>query len=405
MSRKNPDRVRVANPNARRDSERLNNRSEKFSSNQQRNSTSEHFQATRSSYVNSRNVNDSSDFGRNRKEMVSETASKTLGTPKVTPPNGYIPCAFCTQFILESGLKKHLFDQHGDLQASKPVADVSATPVPRVIATSTRASVAITQPALSLYAPSPFSDKDLRDWFFDSFSLPALNVEGIATLGSGPFNDVEFDDFVYHHGLVVYLPEEDSELLVVGREGWDVALEDMLDQRAGKILKVYSQEMFLSYWASGHDPFDLPDVVRRFGEGHPALEYLAGIGFDWPTTIVPGGKGDFDEELPTVGVLKYFGYTVGRNGLEDDQRQEVLTHVFSSSLSSSLPIEYLREWGNPKSKERLQKMANSIAAFCRNEKRKSNPSELAITDWESDLAWSKKTFYSGRFTFRWPTGG
>jgi hypothetical protein len=64
---------------------------------------------------------------------------------------------------------------------------------------------------------------------------------------------------------------------------------------------------------------------------------------------------------------------------------------------------YMREWGGPRSGERLLKMANSIAAFCRNEKRKSCPSEEAVSDWEDDLDWLRRTYYRGRFRFHWPS--
>lgn len=161
--------------------------------------------------------------------------------------------------------------------------------------------------------------------------------------------------------------------------------------------------MFLSYWASGRDPFEDEEIARKFGEGHPALEFLSSVGFDWPKTLVFGGNGEFDEEIPTVGMLKHLGYSVGKSGLDEKDRREVLRHVFNSQLPKVVSISYTEEWGSPKSRERLQKMANSIATFCRNEKRKSKPSRLAISDWEDDLAWLRKTFYSGRFMFQWPS--
>src|SRR5215213_1780996 len=119
---------------------------------------------------------------------------------------------------------------------------------------------------------TPFDDAVLKVWFFESFPTPPIKEDGIATMGSGPFEEADLDDFLYERGLGIYIPGADTELLVVGREGWsEDALEDLLEMRAGKTLKVYSQEMFLAFWASGRDPFDDAEVARRFGEGHPAL--------------------------------------------------------------------------------------------------------------------------------------
>lgn len=105
--------------------------------------------------------------------------------------------------------------------------------------------------------------------------------------------------------------------------------------------------MMMAYLAGRRDPFDDEDVALKFGDGHPALEYLSGVRFDWPKTYIAGGDGSFVTELPAVS--------------------------------------YMREWGGPSSGERLLKTANSIAAFCRDEKRKSRPSEEAVSDWEDDL--------------------
>lgn len=251
---------------------------------------------------------------------------------------------------------------------------------------------------------TPFNDEVLRDWFFDSLTSLPFSKDGVATMGSDPFSESSFDDFLYDKGLSIYIPGEDTETLIIGRDEWvEENLEEILDMRAGKQLKVYSQEMFLSYLASGRDPFENEGIARKFGEGHPALEFLAGLGFDWPKTFVASGNGDFVAEMPPVGLLSYKGYKVGKSGLLDAQRQEILREVFNSRLPPVFPKSYLQEWGSPFSKERLQKMANSLAAFCRNEKRKSNPSEIAIEDWENDLEWLRRNFHIGRFRFQWPS--
>lgn len=47
----------------------------------------------------------------------------------------------------------------------------------------------------------------------------------------------------------------------------------------------------MAYLASGRDPFDSEEMVLRFGEGHPPLEYLSGVGFDCPGRTSPPEKG------------------------------------------------------------------------------------------------------------------
>ena len=186
-------------------------------------------------------------------------------------------------------------------------------------------------------------------------------------------------------------------------------LDGFLQVWEGEELRVYSQEMYLIYWAKGFDPYEAPrEVLDAFIKGHPALEYfdkaLDRINTDWrwPTTVVPEkSSGDLKDNWHEEGLLKHMGYRVGSKGRPRVERREILRNVF---FHRDLPFvnsgEYMAEWGPPESTERLMKLANSIAAFCRNGKRKSKPPRFAIADWEEDLAWLRREFYGGGF--EWP---
>lgn len=53
---------------------------------------------------------------------------------------------------------------------------------------------------------------------------------------------------------------------------------------------------------------------------------------------------------------------------------------------------------------RLKKMAESIAAFARNAKRKrTSVLDDAVVDWEADLRFLFETYYVGKFRFEWPS--
>jgi hypothetical protein len=92
------------------------------------------------------------------------------------------------------------------------------------------------------------------------------------------------------------------------------------------------------------------------------------------------------------------------NGLPESQRRQILDTIFIHSLSFVNDTNYLREWGEPKTKERLKKLADCIAAFTRNAKRRNADSySKAIQDWEADLAYLKRTYYDGHF--QWPRTG
>jgi hypothetical protein len=104
------------------------------------------------------------------------------------------------------------------------------------------------------------------------------------------------------------------------------------------------------------------------------------------------------------GLLGFYGYKVGIKGLPELERHKILDAVFTLPLLSMNSEAYLREWGEPNSAERLQKLSRSIAAFARTAKGRTNGDfRKAIQDWESDLIYLKKTYYNTNyFSFQYP---
>lgn len=146
-----------------------------------------------------------------------------------------------------------------------------------------------------------------------------------------------------------------------------------------------------------------------------ALQILAGElswedlqPFPWPSTNAvpseePDGplEGGFEEK----GMLAHLGYHVGKSGLPSGKRRQMLRQVLEAkALPKVNSSDYVAEWAAPNSSARLRKMAESIAAFCRNAKRRKNAAmDESIREWESDLAWLKVEFYDNRHTFKWPS--
>lgn len=232
----------------------------------------------------------------------------------------------------------------------------------------------------------------------------------VVTSGTGPYLEADFDSHLEAKGICACpFCTEDIGIVVLGRTDWDEeALENLIDQRRGKDLKVYSQEMFLAFLALGLDPYDDKQLLEKFGEGHPALEYLSDWGFDWPhTTIVPGfGPAEEDGDpltWPQIGLLKHLKYTVGEKGLNPSERKTILKFVFNSQLPNVCSREYMIKWGKPGTGGRLKQLAVELASFAKYAKRREEPPQAAIDDWEDDLSWLKDKYYHGRFTFKWPS--
>jgi hypothetical protein len=126
--------------------------------------------------------------------------------------------------------------------------------------------------------------------------------------------------------------------------------------------------------------------------------------FRWPDTFAPGGNGGLTgEDWMPMGPLKVLGYTVGQEGHEKGLRWAILRRVFDGVLPPVFPADYMSLWGPPGSPRRLSKMAESIASFAKNAKRRdAHKLALAIEDWENDLRHLYVAYYVGRFRFAWP---
>jgi len=103
------------------------------------------------------------------------------------------------------------------------------------------------------------------------------------------------------------------------------------------------------------------------------------------------------------GLLKFVGYTVGDTAGEDDStRKQMLAAVFDGPIPPVFPREYMLKWARPGTPARLRQLAETLAAFARNAKRREADMSRAVEDWEADLNFLFHKYYRGRFGFDWP---
>ena len=127
-------------------------------------------------------------------------------------------------------------------------------------------------------------------------------------------------------------------------------------------------------------------------------------GFPWPSTRADGGSGNLKAtNWLQEGLLKSVGYTVGDTaGLDDVVRQHLLAALFDGPIPPVFPRDYMQKWSRPRTPARLRQLAETLAAFARNAKRRNQDLSKAIGDWEADHDFLFHTYYRGRFGFDWP---
>lgn len=89
------------------------------------------------------------------------------------------------------------------------------------------------------------------------------------------------------------------------------------------------------------------------------------------------------EPRPEYGMLRTIGYRVGKHGLEQIERREILDYLVESNLPNVASPNYIEEWGKEKSAKRIQKLVNVLGGIVA--KNNEIPTmEYACSDWESD---------------------
>ncbi len=112
--------------------------------------------------------------------------------------------------------------------------------------------------------------------------------------------------------------------------------------------------------------------------------------------------------------LKAIGYKVGANSISERGRRVRLKRIYSEILLdpqsmqpaaefTDLDPDYLLDWGEPSSPERLQKIANFLAIQARTFKLRGRTMAEAAKHYEADLEWLKEEFFdSSCHKFPWP---
>jgi hypothetical protein len=132
---------------------------------------------------------------------------------------------------------------------------------------------------------SPFNTPSIRSWCFSRIEVPEALLTP-ATIGSGPSEERAFELFLHRNKITPCQIDKDTDLLVIGREDWHcLSFRMLLVKRRDNMPRIYSQEMYFTYWATHDAPLEAPlDVIDAFVEGHPDLEYLSQRQEGWGST-------------------------------------------------------------------------------------------------------------------------
>jgi predicted 3-demethylubiquinone-9 3-methyltransferase (glyoxalase superfamily) len=246
-------------------------------------------------------------------------------------------------------------------------------------------------------------------WLTQNFEIDSqLNFEReVLMVGDGPWDGVDFQDLLVDKGFSVFRDgyAEDVEVLILGRDNWNEAvLTAQFELRQNKTLRVYSQELFVLALALNLDPLrsEDHDTLFRIIKNHSGFDYLFANDCPWPESAL--GDGDGAGSFTNFGAdhspLFELGYSVAKmRGISMSERHKYLTKaVEAKELPWVLSDDYMNEWGEGDSRQRIHRIAWHISMLTRSH----SQHEEAVAKWEADLGWLKTNFYKPFMRFSWP---
>jgi hypothetical protein len=279
---------------------------------------------------------------------------------------------------------------------------------------SQMANLEVSTTTLSKFQSS-LSNPIVLAWMLGEGDPDSMGIENgwLGISGNGPWPDQVYESNLKDIGYSIYpLPDSDLKHLIVGRKAWSKSdLLSQIDASQGKILRIYSQEMFFAKLVTGKDPFDSQDksLLDAFAEDHPALKFLMTLPDRWPEVtslenevIRPVDEGDFGvSESP----LRILGYKVGSSSsLSVAERRKIISQCFEAKqldFSDDSSQDYITNWGRASGAQRLYRIAIHLKSQA--DGRSGMRSPQARHDWSSDLKWLKTKYYSIFNTkFTWP---
>lgn len=112
----------------------------------------------------------------------------------------------------------------------------------------------------------------------------------------------------------------------------------------------------------------------------------------FPITPEPDPPG-IPDQWKDVGILKALGYSVGKKGLPESRRREILTIAVTKGVPEIHDDEWRTRFGMPGSRVRLEAIVGELEHFAR--MASSNPTKsVAVNHWTSDAEWLKRKEHS-----------
>lgn len=259
-------------------------------------------------------------------------------------------------------------------------------------------------------------DERLREWQRINSSTRNISRKSFAECGavsltgSGPWTRDEFTSFLSRQGIAVETEVSGTEIAIIGRDEWtSKSVAKIIHIHAFDVVRFYSQEMMVAWLSCAADPFDDPGILGAFREGHPALEWIAGLNnFGWPEGISAGSAAERGYNVVSgdwTRLLSELGYLTSPKSAEPEslRRQRLSAFVHQGGPPKVRRNTILGFYSTRTQVMRLHTLAKALAAQITLVQPVSRDGVSILDAWQSDLDWLHDNYYhTYSCCFAWP---
>ena len=147
------------------------------------------------------------------------------------------------------------------------------------------------------------------------------------------------------------------------------------------------EELFI-LWKNCRGFLEDSSAITRHEKANQLIEQIES---EWNLRIKEAEEGAYQVTRPRKGMMSRLGYHVGAGqGLSTAARRKIIDLVMTKQLPFFHSPNYVKEWGEPKSSERYQKLESFFHGMINGYH--TGDMDRAIDEWTKDLNYFKERY-------------
>lgn len=149
-----------------------------------------------------------------------------------------------------------------------------------------------------------------------------------------------------------------------------------------------SEEELFIWWKNCRAYLENPEKAKFHDK---AKQRITDIKCEWDRRMKEAEEGDYNTTRPNKGMMARLGYHVGTTGgATPSARRRIIDLVMTEQLPFFHSPMYVREWGEPNTADRYQKLERFFQGMLNG--RYAGDMDQAMNEWTKDLEYLEQTY-------------